>query len=73
MAALAHAFVHVPVAHLGLDPVDARFLEGLAQAVIAHDGAHHGVGGQLIPFLHVRAVNVEDHVAVQLVALFVHG
>ena len=70
---LHHVLVDVLVAHLGLGVVDAQLVEGLVQAEIGHDGGDHGVHQQLAPLLHVAAVDVEDVVAGDDVALLVHA
>ena len=68
-----HVFVDVFVAHVGLFIVDPQRIQGLVQAEVGHDGGNDGVVGQLLPLLHVRAVQIEDAVAVHQVALLVHG
>ena len=72
-ATLLHILVDVLVAHLSLGVVDAQLIQGLVQAEVGHDGGHHRVGHQLAPLLHVAAVDVEDVVAGDDIALFVHA
>ena len=68
-----HVFVDVLIAHLGLGVADAQLVEGFVQAEVGHDGGDDGVAQELAPLLHVLAVDVQDVVAGDDVALFVHA
>ena len=68
-----HVLVDVLVAHGGLGVADVQLVEGLVQAEVAHDGGDHGVAQELAPLLQVPAVDVEDVVAGDDVALLVHA
>ena len=72
VAVLDHVLVDVLVAHLGLLVVDARLVQRLVEAEVAHHGRHDRVVQQLSALLHVQAIDVEDVVAGDHVALLVH-
>ena len=68
-----HVFIHVLVAHGGLGVVDSQLVKGLVQPKVGHDRGDHGVHHQLAPFLHVLAVDVENVVAGNHIAQFIHA
>ena len=72
-AVLLHILVNVLVAHGGLGVVDAQLVKGLVQAKVGHDGGDHRVGDQLAPLLHIAAIDIQDVVAGDHVALLVHA
>ena len=72
-AVLLHILIHIFVAHGGLGVVDAQLVKGLVQAKVGHDGGDHRVGDQLAPLLHIAAVDIQDVVAGDHVALLVHA
>ena len=71
-ARLAHVLPHVAVTHLGLRVLDARLVESLVQAQVAHDGGGDLVGHEMALGLHVAGADVHDLVAVHHLAVLVH-
>ena len=67
-----HVFVDILVAHGGLCIVDALLIKSLIQTKVGHNGRDHSVGQQLATLLHVAAVDVQDVVASDDIALFIH-
>ena len=72
VAGLHHVLVYVFVAHLGLVVFDPHGIQRLVESEVAHDGGDHLVVGQLVAILHIKAVDVEDVVAGDDVALLIH-
>ena len=72
VAVVHHLLVHVFITHSGLDVVHADLVQRLVQPQVGHDGGDNGVVQQLAPLLHVAAVDVQDQVTVDDVALLVH-
>ena len=70
---LHHIFVNILVTNGGLGIADAQLVEGLIQAKVGHHGGDHGVAVELAPLLHVLAVDIQDMVAGDDVALLVHS
>ena len=68
----AHAGVHVLVAHRGGLEGEACLVERLEQAVVAHDGGHDRYAGEAAVLVEVHAAHVQDEVAIDHVAVFVH-
>ena len=67
-----HVFVNILVANGGLGVIDAQLVKGLVQAEVGHDRGHHRIAQELAPLLHVCAVDIENMVAGDDVALFIH-
>ena len=70
-AVLRHVLVDVLVADGGFGVVNALLVEGLVQAEVRHDGGDDGVRDELTALLHVAAVDVQDVVAGDDVALLI--
>ena len=73
VAAAQHLLQHVAVAHRGLHGGDAHVLQGQLQAQVAHDGHHQRIVGQLALGLLGPGQDAHDLVAVDHVAVLVHG
>ena len=73
VAVLAHVFGNVLVAHGGLFIADAELIERLVQAHVGHDGGDDLGIAEGAVLLHILGAEVHDMVAVDLVALLVHG
>ena len=73
VAVLDHAGGDVLVAHGRLLVPEARCLERLVKAEVAHDRGHDGVIGELALLVQVDAARVHDEVAVHDVAVLVDG
>ena len=72
-AILSHILIDVLVAHSGLSITDALFIKSLVQTKVGHDSRDHGVVRQLAVFLHVAAVDVQDVIAGDDIALLIHA
>ena len=72
-AAALHLLVHVAVADLGLDDVDAAGAQGLVQSEIGHDRRDHDVALESPAALQVTGGDGERVVAVADLALVVDG
>ena len=72
-AVLGHVLVNILVAHSGLSVVEPLLVKGLIQTEVGHDSSDHGVVHQLAVFLHVAAIDVQDMVAGNNIALLVYA
>ena len=68
-----HALIDEAVAHGGLFIGDARGVEGLVKAEIAHHGGDDRVARKLAAVAQIFGADIHDAVAVDDLALFVHG
>jgi hypothetical protein len=73
VAARPHLLQHVPVPHRRLHDADALSLHGLDQAQVAHHGGDERVVGQSALLAQRQREDRHDLVAVDLLALRVHG
>ena len=71
-AVLHHIFIDVLVADLGFGIVDAKLVKGFVETEVRHNGGDNGVAQQLATLLHVLAVNIENVVAGDHIAFFIH-
>ena len=71
-AVFAHILVYVLVAHSGFGIADPQPVKGPVQSEVGHDRGHHRVVGQLAQLLHMAAADIQDMVAGDDLALFVH-
>ena len=71
-AVLSHILVNILVAHSGLGVADPLLIKSLIQAKVGHDRGNDGIGQQLATLLHVAAVDVQNMVASDDIALFIH-
>ena len=71
-AILSHVLINILVAHSSLCVADALLIKSLVQTKVGHNGRDHGVGQQLATLLHVATVDVQDVVASDDIALFIH-
>ena len=67
-----HLFQHIPVPYLGSHKIHAVGLAELGKAHVGHNGAHHGVFGQLAPGLHIHSADGHEEIPVHQVAVLVH-
>ena len=72
-AVLGHVLVNILVAHSGLGVADALFVKGLVQTEVGHHGRDDGIVHQLAMFLQVAAIDVQNVVAGDDIALLVHA
>ena len=71
-AVLRHVLVYVLVAHSSLGVTDTLLIKRFVQAKVGHDSRNHSIGQQLATFFHIAAVDVQDVVAGDNIALLVH-
>ena len=71
-AVLSHILVNILVAHSGLSVTNALLVKSLIQAKVGHDRGNNSIGQQLATLLHVAAVDVQNMVASDDIALFIH-
>ena len=71
-AVFGHVLINILVTDGSLGVADALLVERLVQTEVGHDGGDDGVHQQLAALFHVAAVNVQDVVAGDDVALFIH-
>ena len=71
-AIFCHVLIDVLVTHCGLGVADALLIKGLIQAKVGHDRGNDGIGQQLATLLHVAAVDIQNMVASDDIALFIH-
>ena len=72
-AVLGHILVDILVTHGSLGVADALLVKGLVQAKVGHNRGNDGVGQQFAALLHVAAVDVQDVVTGDHIALFIHA
>ena len=72
-AVFRHILIHILVAHGGLGVVDALLIKSLVQAEVGHDGGDDRVGDKLAALFHIAAVDVQDMVTGDDIALFIHA
>ena len=72
-AVLGHVLINILVTDGSLGVADALLVERLVQTEVGHDGGDDGVHQQLAALLHVAAVNVQDVVAGDDIALLIHA
>ena len=72
-AVFGHVLINILVTDGSLGVADALLVERLVQTEVGHDGGDDGVHQQLAALLHVAAVNVQDVVAGDDVALLIHA
>ena len=70
---LGHVLIDVLVAHGSLDVADALLIKGFVQTKVRHDSGDHSVCQQFATFLHIAAVDVQDVVASDDIALLIHA
>ena len=68
-----HVLINILVTDGGLGVADALLVERLVQTEVGHDGGDDGVHQQLAALFHVAAVNVQDVVAGDDIALLIHA
>ena len=73
VAGLDHVFIDVLIADLGLFILDADAVQRLVEAEVRHDRGDDLVVQELAAFLHIEAVDVQNVVAGDDVALFIHA
>ena len=66
-----HILVDILVTHGSLGVADALLVKGLVQTKVGHDRGNDGIGQQFAALLHVAAVDVQDVVTGDHIALFV--
>ena len=71
-AVFSHVLIDILVAHSGLGVADALLIKSLIQTKVGHDRGNDGIGQQLATLLHVAAVDVQNMVASDDIALFIH-
>ena len=71
-AALCHILVNILVAHSGLGITDSLLIEGLVEAKVGHDRSDNRIIHQLTVLFHVAAVDVQDMVTGDDIALFIY-
>ena len=71
--ALEHFFQHVAITHAGFHGLDAHVFQGELQPEVAHHGDHEGVVVELAFTLLGAGEDAHDLIAVDHVAVFVHG
>ena len=72
-AVFGHIFIYILIAHGGFGIADALLVKGLVQAKVGHHGRYHRVGDQLAALFHIAAVDIQNMVARDHIALFVHA
>ena len=72
-AVFGHVLINILVTDGSLGVANTLLVERLVQTEVGHDGGDDGVHQQLAALLHVAAVNVQDVVAGDDVALFIHA
>ena len=72
-AVLRHVLIDILVAHGGLSITDALFVKGLIQTKVGHDGRDHRIGQQLAALFHIAAIDIQNMVAGDDIAFFVHA
>ena len=72
-AVFRHILIHILVAHGGLGIVNALLIKSLVQAEVGHNGGDDRVGDKLAALLHIAAIDVQDMVTGDDIALFIHA
>ena len=72
-AVLGHVLVNILITDGGLGVADTLFVKGLVQTEVGHHGRDDGIVHQLAVFLQVAAIDVQDVVAGDDIALLVHA
>ena len=72
-AVFGHVLINILVTDGSLGVANALLVERLVQTEVGHDGGDDGVHQQLAALFHVAAVNVQDVVAGDDVALLIHA
>ena len=70
---LHHVFIDILVADLGLLILDADLVQSLVQAEVAHNSRYNFIVEQLASLLHEEAININDMVAGDHIALLIHA
>ena len=71
-AILSHVLVDILITNSGLGVANALFIECLVQTKVGHNGSNNSVGQQFTTLFHVAAVDIQDMVAGDHIALLVH-
>ena len=71
-AVLCHILVDILITNGGLGITDALLIKCLVQTKVGHDGGNNSVGQQLAALLHVAAIDVQNMIASNDIALLVH-
>ena len=71
-AVLSHVLIDVLITHCSLGITNTLLIESLVQTKVGHDRGNDSIGQQLASLLHVAAVDVQNMVASDHIALFIH-
>ena len=69
---LGHIFVDILIANGGLGIANAAGVKSLVKTKVTHNSGHHGVAFQLPLGLHILAQHIENMVAGDNIAVFIH-